>query len=171
MIARCLLLPVFCLLPTAFCLLLTVFRCVVEGAALHDELFVVGLPVAVDINFDEELALLAVADIAGVIAEAVLVAQERVDRLQDSGDFAFKGDGVVGAARLFGECLERVLRLQEREPAREAGDVISRREQMLELLEEKIGRANDVDGHARILRHLTRLVVVDFAESVHAGGD
>src|SRR5918997_2426951 len=100
------------LFRSAYRSLLT-FRGVVELAALDDEVLFVVLAVAVDIDFDDELAALAVAALAGVVAEAVLVAHERVDGAERGGQLALEGDGDVRAARLFGEGAERVLRLED----------------------------------------------------------
>jgi len=89
---------------------------------LDDIFFFFVNSVAVDVNFDDDLVLLAVAAVAGVVAEAVLAAHERIDGLQDGSEFAFKGDGEVGATGLFGESAERVLRLNESEASGEAAE-------------------------------------------------
>src|ERR1044071_1480140 len=86
-------------------------RRVVEQAALDDVLFIVRSPVAINIYFDGNLVLLTVAAVAGIVAEAVLVAEQRFDFTEHVWHFTFKGDGVVFAARLFGERVELILSL------------------------------------------------------------
>ena len=56
-----------------------VLGCVVERTGLHREFFVVVNPIAVHINLDDYLMLLAVVDVAGLKTQAVLVSQERID--------------------------------------------------------------------------------------------
>src|SRR5262245_23937639 len=56
-----------------------VFRGVVERPRLDGKLFVVVNTVSIDINFDDNLVLLAIVYVVGLEAETVLVAQERVN--------------------------------------------------------------------------------------------
>ncbi len=57
------------------------------------------------VNLDDDLVLFAVASLAGVVAEAVLVTHHRVDALERGRQLARKGDREVFAARLSGESL------------------------------------------------------------------
>src|SRR5690348_11947144 len=96
-----------CLLPSAYCLL--VFRRVIKLAALDDILFVVVLTVAVDVHFDDDLVLLAVALRAGVETEAILAAEQRVDGPERVGDFSLERDREIHPPRLFSERSELIL--------------------------------------------------------------
>src|SRR6266850_5224277 len=82
----------FCLGPTANCFLPTAHRsvlrgcvgfgCVVKLPRLDNVFLVVVNTVAVYVDADFDLVLLAVMDVAGIERKAVLAAQERIDRAE-----------------------------------------------------------------------------------------
>src|ERR1043166_3261422 len=165
-------------LPTAYCLLLSAFRPlalrrVEELAGLDDVVLFVELAVAVHVHLDLDLVALAIVALADAVGEAVLVAHERVDGLQRRGQLAGEGDGEVGPARLFGEGAQGVSGLEHGHPAGRgrAAEAVFGRQVVAVLFEEQLARADDVDGDAGVLDDLARLVVVDLAEGVNAGGD
>src|SRR6185369_14725568 len=82
------------------------FRRDVNFARFHGvSLFIRG-PVAIDINLHQDLVRLAVSRVSGIKAEAVLIAQQRVDGLEYALYLAFEGHRVVAAACVFGEGLQ-----------------------------------------------------------------
>src|SRR5204862_4939691 len=142
------------------------FGRVVKSTSLDNELFIVVNAVAVNINFDDNLMLFAVADVIGFETEAVLVPQQSVNRRQHSGQFPFKSDRVIHAASFARKRLECVLCLQECHSARRAGQSICRPQTIFILLEEKVAGTDYIDWHARVLGYLPRLSIVNSAEGV-----
>jgi len=76
-----------CLLLTAHCLLLTAsahcrgttgLGSVVKLAGLHDELLVIILPVAIDVDLDDQLVGLSVR-FSGIESQAILASQHPVN--------------------------------------------------------------------------------------------
>ena len=105
-----------CLLPSAFCLRLSgSFRLGrgVQLPRLDNKFFVIVGAVAVYVDADFDLVLLAVVHVAGIKRQAILTAQERIDRFENSRDFPWESVGVVGPAGLFGKSRQRILRLQK----------------------------------------------------------
>src|SRR5688572_12520160 len=85
-------------------------------AGFHDVNLLVSLPVAIDINLDDDLVALPVPDVTRAESQAVLIAQQGIDRAERVRQLAFKGDRVVGAARVFGKRFQGAVGLQKSHP-------------------------------------------------------
>src|SRR5437762_10072122 len=105
----------FLLLPAApaSCLLLAAgWLCycvrlgsVVKLTCLHHVFLIVIGAVPVDVHLHDELMLLAVVHVAWTKAQAVLTAQQGINRTQNFGQLSFKSDRVKSATGFFGEGL------------------------------------------------------------------
>src|SRR6476659_1227424 len=158
--------------PSAYCLLLTRrairLRRVVKLPRLDDVFFVIDNAVAIHIDAYLYLMLLAVVYVAGVKSQAVLAAQERIDRAQNGRQFAGKCNRVIRSAGLFGKCSQRVLGLEKGHSSGHPADTVGCRKVRLILLIEKFGRPNYVDRNTGILRDFPGVAIVDFAECIDA---
>src|SRR4029077_17368859 len=104
-------------LPTAHRLLLTRrsvrLRRVIKLPRLDDVFFVINNAVTIHIDAHLYLVLLAVVHVAGVERQAVLAAQQRIDRAQNGRQFAGERNRVISAAGFFGKGSQGVLGLQK----------------------------------------------------------
>src|SRR6266508_3085321 len=142
---------------------------VVKLTSLYDVFFVVVNTVAIYIDADLELVLLAVVDIAGVKRKAVLAAQERIDRTKDLREFAWEGNRVIDATAFTGKCFSFVLCLKKGHASRHSCQSVRSWKVGLILFIEQFTGADYVDGNTSILRNLASVSVINLAKGVDAG--
>ena len=145
-------------------------RSVVDRASLNHILLVVINAVAVHVDANFDLVLLAIANIARIKRQTILAAQQAVNRIKYVGNLAFESVGKISSARLFCESLECVVSLNQSHPSGHAGKPSVAGSESPYFLLEEIAGADDVDRDAGVLRYLAGIAVVYFAKRIQSRG-
>src|ERR1043165_10206446 len=111
-----------------------------------DHVFLIVIrPVTIDVNFNLQLVLLAVADVARVERETVLTSQQRIDAAQYFRQLALERHRKICAASFLRESLQGVVSLQPAHASRRAEHAVSRRKliavNLLEHVQEDLRRS------------------------------